>query len=87
MTFGTGHCLRLLFELFGERFVIEEDIGIVELVVPGAFEVTHCAQYVVQLLVADECDKGGIGTGGIFTIGGVVVILCSPQIPSRFAGS
>ena len=78
MTFGTGHCLCLLFELVGEGLIIEEDIGIVEFVVPSAFEVTHCAQHVVQLLIADEGDEGGIGTGGLFAIGGIVVLICSP---------
>lgn len=78
MAFGIGHGLCLLLELVGEGLVVEEDIGVVKLVVPGALEVAHGAEHVVQLLVADQGDEGGIGAAGLFTIGGVVMILCSP---------
>lgn len=49
---GLGSGLSLLLEFLGERNIIEEDIGIVELAVPGALEVVHGLEQVVEFLVA-----------------------------------
>lgn len=78
MTLGLGKRLSLALELFREGLVIEEDIGIVELVVPSALEVLHGVDQVAEFLVAHEGDDGGIGASGIRAIGGVVVIFGSP---------
>lgn len=78
MNLGLGDGLRLLLKLLGEGFVIEKDIGIVELVVPGALEIAHRTDQLVEFLVTDEGDEGGIGAGGLFALGGVIVIFGAP---------
>lgn len=78
MNLGLGDGLRLLLELLGERLVVEEDVGIVEFVVPCALEVAHGADQLVQFLVAHKRDEGSIGAGGLFAIVGVIVIFGSP---------
>lgn len=63
-----------IFELLGEGFVIEEGPGVVELVVPGRFEVAHRLQHPIQLFVADEGEDGGVDPGaggGVGSVGGV----------------
>jgi hypothetical protein len=78
LNLGLGDGLRLLLEFLGEGLVIEEDIGIVELVVPCALEIAHGADQLVEFLVTDEGDEGGIGAGGLLAIWGVIVILGAP---------
>lgn len=78
MTLGLGECLSLALEFFGERLIIEEDIGIIELVVPSALEVLHGMDQVGKFLVAHEGDDGGIGASGLLGIGGVIVLFGSP---------
>lgn len=78
MNLGLGDGLRLLLELLGEGLVVKEDVGIVEFIVPCALEIAHGADQLVQFLVAHERDEGGIGAGGLFAIGGIVVIFGSP---------
>lgn len=78
MTFGLGGGLCLLLELLGEFDVVEEDVGVVEFAVPGALQIVHGLEQLVQLLVADEGDKRGIGAGRILAIGGIIVFVGSP---------
>jgi hypothetical protein len=84
LTFGLGLGLGPLLELLGERLVVEENVGVVELVVPGALEITHRADHVVQLFVTDEGDKGGISTGRLVAVRLIVVILRTPEISCWF---
>lgn len=58
--FGLGRSLRLLLELGGERDVVKEGPGVVELVIPGPLEVVHGLHHAVQLLVAHQGQQGGI---------------------------
>lgn len=78
MTLGLGKRLSLALELFREGLVIEEDIGIVELVVPSALEVLHGVDQVAEFLVAHEGDDGGIGASGLLAIGRVIMLFGSP---------
>lgn len=78
LTLGLGNCLCLLLEFLREGHVIEEDIRVIELVVPRAFEIAHGADQVIEFLVADEGDDGGIGPSRLLTIGIVIVIFGSP---------
>jgi hypothetical protein len=78
LNLGLGDGLGLLLELFGEGLVVEEDIRIVELVVPCALEITHGADQLVEFLITDEGDEGGIGAGGLLAIGRVIVIFGAP---------
>lgn len=41
LAFGLGLGLSSLLELRGERLVVEEDIGVIELGVPGPLQITH----------------------------------------------
>lgn len=52
--FCFGKSLRLLLEFFGERDIVEEGPGVVELVVPCSFEVAHGGEHVVELLISYE---------------------------------
>ena len=87
MTLGLGECLSLALEFFGERLIIEEDIGIVELVIPSALEVLHGMDQVAEFLVAHKRDDGGIGASGLLGIGGVIVLFGSPQFAFRLTNS
>lgn len=78
LTLGLGDRLSLTLEFFGEGLVIEEDVGVVELVVPSALEILHGVNQVAEFLIPHKGDDGGIGASGIFAIGGVIVIFGSP---------
>lgn len=73
-----GHCLSLLLEFLGERHIVEENIGIVKLVVPCSLQISHCREQLIQFLIADESNERSIGAGRLFAIGGVVVFVGSP---------
>lgn len=70
--FGAG----AMFEFFGEGDVVEEGPGVVELVVPGSFEVFHGLDHAVDFFIADEGEDCCVDAGGVWVVGGVVV--CSP---------
>lgn len=78
MTLCLGDRLGLSLEFFRKGNVVEEDIGVVELVVPCALEILHCAKQVMQFLVTDEGNKGGIGAVGLRTVRGVIMVFGSP---------
>lgn len=78
LTLGFGDRLSLTLEFFGEGLVIEEDVGIVEFVVPSALEILHGVNQVAEFLIPHKGDDGGIGASGLFAIGGVIVIFGSP---------
>jgi hypothetical protein len=78
LTLGLCDRLSLALEFFSEGLVIEEDVGIVELVVPSALEILHGVNQVAQFLVPYEGDDRGIGASGLFAIGGVIVVFGSP---------
>jgi len=78
LTLGLGDRLSLALEFLGEGLVIEENVGIVELVVPSALEILHGVNQVAEFLVANEGDDGGIGASGLLAIRGVIVIFGSP---------
>jgi hypothetical protein len=52
--------LRLLFELFAKRLVVEEGPRVVELVIPRPFQVVHALQHSLELLVAHQRQDGSI---------------------------
>lgn len=78
MNLGLGDGLCLLLEFLAEGLVVEENVRIVEFVVPCALEIAHGVDQLVQFLVAHKRDEGGIGAGGLFAIGGVIVVFGSP---------
>ena len=78
LTLGFGDRLSLTLEFFGEGLVIEENVGVVEFVVPSALEILHGVNQVAEFLIPHKGDDGGIGASGLFAIGGVIVIFGSP---------
>lgn len=54
--FGLGAFL----EFFGERDIVEECPGVVELAVPCSFEVAHSREEFVEFFITDEGEEGGI---------------------------
>lgn len=78
MTLGLGDGLSLALELLGERDVVEEDVWVVELVVPSALEVTHGMDQLTQLLIAHEGDQCGVGASRVFAVRGVIVLVGPP---------
>lgn len=67
--FGAGFGL----EFFVEGFVVEEGPGVVEFVVPGPFEVAHGCNHPVDFFVADEGEDGGVYSGRVGVVDGVIV--------------
>lgn len=78
MNDGLGSGPSLLLEFLGERNIIEEDVGIVELAVPGALEVAHGLEQVVEFLIAHQRDQGGIGARRCCAIGRIIMFVGSP---------
>lgn len=78
MALGLGRGPGLLLKLFRERYIVEEDIGIVEFAVPGSFQIGHGLEQLAEFLIADKGDECGIGAGRLFAIGGVIVFVGSP---------
>lgn len=77
-TFRLRLRLRSLLKLSREGLVVEEDPGIVELVVPRSLQVTHRRNEIVQFLVSDEGDQCRVGPGRVGAIGGIVVVFSAP---------
>lgn len=78
MTLCLGDRLGLPLEFLRERDVVEEDIRVVKLVVPCTLEILHCAKQVVQFLVTDKRNEGGIGAVRLCTVGGIIVVFGTP---------
>ena len=78
LTLCLGGGLGLLLELGGELDIIEEDVRVVEFAVPGALQIVHGLQELVQFFVADKGDKGGVGAGRVLAVGRVVMLVGSP---------
>lgn len=78
LALGLGHSLSLLLELIGEGYIVEEDVGIVELAVPCSLQVGHCREQLTKFLIADEGNERSIGAGRLFAVGGVIVFVRSP---------
>lgn len=49
---GFGCCSRSSLEFFGERDIIEERPGIVELGVPCSLQIVHRLQHAIQLFIS-----------------------------------
>jgi len=83
-------CVRLVFrncfELFGEGLVVDKGPGVVELVVPGAFEVLHALDELFELLISYEAEEGGIYAVAEGVVGVVVVAVDSVERFGGFAG-
>lgn len=86
LAFGLGLGLSSLLELRGERLVIEKDIGVVKLGVPGPLQVTNARNQLVELLVPDEGDDGCVGSGGVGAVRRVIVLVGAPQVAIGFTG-
>lgn len=86
MAFGLGDCLSSLLEFFCKGLVVEEDVGIIEFVVPRALEIAHGVDQILKFLVADERDNRGIGTGRIVAVGRVIMVVGSPEFTCGFTG-
>lgn len=85
-TFGLGVGRGGLFELFGKGFIVEEGPGIVEFVVPRAFELLHAADYLGEFAVADEGEDGGIDAVAVRVVGVVIVARHAMERFGRFVG-
>lgn len=86
LAFGLGLGLSSLLELRGERLIVEKDIGVVKLGVPGPLQVTHARNQLVELLVPDEGDDGCVGSGGVGAVRRVIVLVGAPQVAIGFTG-
>lgn len=84
VAFGLGDCLSPLLEFFCKGLVVEEDVGIIEFVVPRALEIAHGVDQIVKFLIADERDNRGIGTGRLFAVGRIIVVFGSPEFTCGF---
>lgn len=85
VAWGVGFGAGAFFELGGEGLVVEEGPGVVELAVPGPFEVAHGLHHAVDFRVADQGENGCVDAGGIRVIRGVVVG-GSPELASGLVG-
>lgn len=72
--------LRLgpLLELLGERLVVEEDPGVIELAVPGALQIAYRRNQLIEFLVSDKRDDGGGHASRVGAVRIVVVVFGSP---------
>lgn len=86
LAFGFGLGLRSLLELRGERLVVEKDIGVIELGVPGPLQVANARNQLVKLLVPDEGDDGCVGSGGVGAVRRVIVLVGAPQVALGLTG-
>ncbi len=68
---GLGAGFDLEFLCKGD--VVEEGPGVVEFMVPGAFEVAHGLHHAVNFFVAYEGEDGRINARGVGVVGGVIV--------------
>lgn len=76
--------LRLCFslcpplELLRERDVIEEDPRVIELAIPGPFQVTDCRDQIIEFFVSYEGNERGVGASRVGAVGGVVAVAHMP---------
>lgn len=70
--------LRPPLELLRERDVVEEDPWVIELAVPGPFQVANCGDQVVKFFVPYEGNERGIGAGRVGAVGGIVAVVHTP---------
>lgn len=78
MAFGLRRGLSPPLEIFGEGLVVEENVGVIELAIPSALEMSHCGDQVVEFFVPDEGDDGGIDACRAGAIGGVIMFIGPP---------
>ena len=70
--------MRALLELLCERLVVEENPGVIKFAVPRPFQIAHCRNQLLELLVPDERDERRVGPGGVGAVGGIIVLVSSP---------
>lgn len=70
--------LRPPLELLRERDVVEEDPRVIELAVPGPFQVANRGDQVVKFFVSYEGNERGVGAGRVGAVGGVVAVAHMP---------
>lgn len=56
LAFCLGFCLCPLFEFLRERLIVEENPWVIELAIPGPFQISHRWNQLIQLFVTYEGD-------------------------------
>ena len=67
-----------LFEYFVKGLVVEKGPGVVEFVVPRPFQIAHCLDHAIYLVISYQREEGGVYSGRFGIVGCVVV--CAPQM-------
>lgn len=72
---AVGLCdgLGFSFELGVEWFVVEEGPGVIELVVPGPFEIDHRLNHAVHLIISHERQYCSVYSRRVGIISGIVI--------------
>lgn len=76
--FGFGGCSRGPLELFGKGHIVEKGPGVVELVVPRAFQIMHGLEELGELLVSYQGEEGRIDAVRLWVVWGIIVASDSP---------